>query len=250
MNWPDYKDKLKKHFWFSKKELSQFIILSVAFAFIFSFTEWGVETFDFVSGIRNLLIACILVAVSLFVHHAVQRLIALKVGFIPEHRIWWPGVLLGLILVIFSNGNIMVFAGCYMLIHHVSAYRLGRHRIGPNIRTWGYITMFGPVVNVALAGIAFGINMSVGSALLNNFMWFNFMLAIYNSLPFPPLDGGIMFFASRLSYSFVAGVIYGYLILIYVFGIIGLSAIFISILVGCACWIGCYLFLEKESMPF
>lgn len=249
MNWPDYKDRLKRYFWFSKKEVTHFAILTVVFAFMFSFNKWGVDSFDAASGAKNFIIAIALVAISLFIHHAAQRFIALKFGFKPEQFIWWPGILLGLVLIIFSNGNIMVFAGSYLLIHQISHYRLGRRRIGPNIRTWGYIALFGPVINVAIAGLAFAVNLSLGSDLLNNFMWFNFMLAIYNALPFPPLDGGIMFFASRMTYAFFAGVIYGYLLLIYAFGIIGLSAIFISVLIGCICWLGFYFFFEKISSP-
>lgn len=250
MSWQNYKDKIKRYFWFSGKELNELMLLSLAFAFIFSFNAWGVMTFDAAAGIKNLLVAFIIAVISLLAHHSAQRLLSLYAGLKPEHRIWWPGVLIGLIFVLFSNGKIIILAGCFVAITALEAHRLGRFRPGPNLRTWGYVAMIGPLVNIALAVIVQAINLSIGSALLSKFVLFNFLFAIYNSLPFPPLDGSRMFFASRLAYSFFAGAIYSYLIMVYAFGLSWISSVLYSGIIGFVCLIVFFIVFERESWYF
>ncbi|MBW2973247.1 hypothetical protein KY346_02560 [Candidatus Woesearchaeota archaeon] len=245
MNWPEYKDRLKRYFWFNKKEMRELVLLIFLFAFIFSFDKWGVEKFDLLMGIKSLVLALIIVAISVFIHHAVQRLAALYLGYRPESRIWWLGILIGIVVLIFSNGRLMIFAGSYFMIHMLTAQRLGKHRYGPSITSLGYVAMLGPLANVLFAGLLKMLNYGIGSAFLESMIGFNFMLAIYNVLPFPPLDGSKMFFGSRLAYAFFLGMIASFLVLVYVLGFSVIASIIISFLLGAVCWIVFYLLYER-----
>ena len=247
MSWQNYKDKIKRYFWFSGKELNELMLLSLAFAFIFSFNEWGAVTFDAAAGIKNLLVAFIIAVISLLAHHSAQRLLSLYAGLRPEHRIWWPGVLIGLIFVLISNGKIMILAGCFVAITALEAHRIGRPKSGPTLRAWGYVAMIGPLVNIALAVIIQAVNLSIGSAILSKFVLFNFLFAVYSTLPFPPLDGSRMFFASRLTYSLFAGAIYSYLIMTYAFGLSWISSILYAGIIGIICFIVFFIVFERES---
>lgn len=246
LSWHEYRERLKRYFWFTKRELYEFALLVFFFALIFSFNKWGVEAFDFSTGLRNLLLAIVIVGISVFVHHAVQRLFAIYFGYKPEQRIWWLGVLLGLVLIIFSNGRLMVFAGSYVMIHMHSMLRLGKHRYGPSIKTLGFVAIFGPLANLLFAGILKAINMSVGSPVLESFIGFNFMLAVYNALPLPPLDGSKMFFGSRLAYVFFIGIILSFLLFMYVFGFSFVVALILALLIGVVSWIAFYLGIERS----
>ena len=114
ISWHEYKDRINRYFWFNKTELRDFILVVFVFAFILSFDKWGVNKFDVALGLKNLFIALFFVAISVFLHHAVQRLAALYLGYKPEQKIWWFGILICLIFLIFSNGRIMIFAGSYL----------------------------------------------------------------------------------------------------------------------------------------
>lgn len=246
LSWHEYRERLKRYFWFTKRELYEFGLLVFFFALIFSFNKWGIETFDFSTGMRNLVLAIVLVGISVFVHHAVQRLFAIYFGYKPEQRIWWLGILVGLILIIFSNGRLMVFAGSYLTMHMHTMLRLGKHRYGPSIKTLGFVAIFGPLASLFFAGILKVINMSVGSPVLESLIGFNFMLAIYNALPFPPLDGSKMFFGSRLAYVFFIGIILSFLLLIYILEFSFVTSLLIALLIGVVCWIIFYLGIERS----
>ena len=98
MGWSNFVDKLQKYFWFQKYELRGFFITVLVLAFIFSFTEWGADAFDWREGIFNLSSALFIVVVSVFIHHSVQRIVALYFGFRAEHILWWQGLTFSLIL--------------------------------------------------------------------------------------------------------------------------------------------------------
>ncbi len=55
------------------------------------------------------------------------------------------------------------------------------------------------------------INSGIGSPVLDLMIGFNLLYAIYNAIPFPPLDGSRMIFSSRLAYFFFAGLMLGFI---------------------------------------
>lgn len=110
MNWRNYKDKLKKYFWFSREELTHFGIVVLVLALIYSWNDWGTDTFDIAFGFKNLLIAILLIGITVFVHHSGQRLYALARGFRAEQKLWWHGLLIALILVMLTNGKFKFFS--------------------------------------------------------------------------------------------------------------------------------------------
>ena len=245
ISWHEFKDRLKRYFLFNKLETREFFLVVLFFALILSFDDWGIEKFNLVAGFKNFFIAFCIVAVSVFLHHAVQRCAALYFGYRPEQRIWWLGILISLILLIFSNGKVMVFAGCYIMTHMLTSQRIGKHRYGPSIRTLGYIAMFGPLANFLFAGILHTINLSLNSPVLTTMVGFNILFAIYNIIPIPPLDGAKMLFASRLAYAFFFAAVAGYLALVYALGVSILFALFVAILCGIIGWIVFYLMFER-----
>ncbi len=245
ITWHEYKDRINRYFWFNKIEIRDFLLLVLFFALIFSFDKRGGATFNLLDGLKNLVVSFILVAISVFIHHAVQRLAALYLGYRPEQRIWWLGVLIGLAVVIFSNGRIMVFAGSFLMIHMLTRQRLGKYRYGPSMKSFGYAAMLGPVANLLFAGILKAINMSIGSPLLDSFVGLNLLLAFYNAIPIPPLDGSRLVFGSRLGYVFFIGAMLAFLALFYVLALSIIACLVLAFLVGIVSWIVFYVLFER-----
>jgi len=242
-----YFDTVKRYFWFNKQEWRSLAIITVVFAFIFSFNEWGDTAFDFMIGIGNFARALIIVAMGIFIHEAGQRLAGLKIGFRTEVKIWWYGIIAALILAFISRGSILFFAATGMTLHHMATHRLGHFRYGPNVRAMGVIALMGPVANILAATFmkVLQVNLHLipmDSVFAYKFFLFNWVFALVNLLPIPPLDGSRLLFYSRLTYAFVFGTIAGYLILFS----LGVYSYVLALIIGIAVWLSFYVFYESE----
>lgn len=194
VSWPDYKDKLARYFRFSRTELNGLIVLIIVFAFIYSFTRWGEQAFSLQAGLKNLLFALIIVGLSVMIHHSAQRMVGLWYGYRIEHRVWWMGLIIGLLAVVLSNGKVLIFVGSTLFAHFMPAHRIGKFRFGPSTRQIGASAFAGPLACVV---ISFFLALAFPSPFFNDFLNFNLLFAIYNMLPIPPLDGFLVYAGSK-----------------------------------------------------
>ena len=232
--------------WFKKEEWQDFWIVAFVFAFILSFNDWGAKTFSLGTGIANLFIAFIITTVSLLVHHFGQRLYAAKKGIQAEQRVWWPGLIIGLILVIFSNGAVKFFAATALFVHHVAAARVGRFFHALTDRAIGTAALAGPLFSIvfAVAIKTFQNLFAPGWLLADKIFMFNVSFALFSMLPIPPLDGSRVFFASRALYAFTFGAAAGYFILSQMFH---LYSIWWSLAIGAVFGMIFYLAYERGA---
>jgi Zn-dependent protease len=245
MSLRNYLDKLNKYFWFSREELLHFTLAILCLAFIYSWTNWGVQRFDAIIGLKNYLIAIIFIAITVFVHHAGQRMMALSLGFRAEHRIWWYGVLIGLILVALTGGKIKLLAATGFIVYLLPVHRLGAFRYGPNITTIAKIALAGPIANFFFSALVKSFEWAglLSPAISNRLFVLNIAFAAWNLLPIPPLDGAKVFYYSRLTYVFVFGSITSYVFMVY---FLSIYSYIIALLIGCIIWLLYYIFFEKE----
>jgi hypothetical protein len=238
MSWENYKDKVKRYFPFSKTELKNFALLVLIFAFMWSFTQWGERSFDAAEGFRNFVLAVIIVGVSLFIHHAAQRLYGLFFGFRVEHQIWWTGMLAGLLAVLLSNGQVLIFAASSMRAHFMPSHRLGAFRYGPGLRQMGIIAFSGPVISAVVAFFAY----LIAPVALHDFVLFTLLHCLYNMLPIPPLDGLHVFVGTRAAmggifwYTFLTSFFIGFFLLYFVGGAGMLLSALLAVIIGFAGW--------------
>ncbi|MEM4282324.1 MAG: hypothetical protein QXU88_00845 [Candidatus Woesearchaeota archaeon] len=228
---------------FSKEELKDFFVVILVLAFIASFNEWGEEVFDFGVGIKNFVISLVVVALSVGLHHLAQRWWADREGLIPEHRVWWFGLLIGLLLVFFSNGKIKWYAATALYLRHTLS-RIGRVPYYPKATQIGIVTLMGLLANAVLVLLARVGQPLLGQALANKLFYFNILFALLSLLPIPPLDGSRVFFASRPIYVFAFLSISAYLLLAYVFGTI---SIMWSVIIGMVGWLIFQLAFERGA---
>lgn len=240
----NYLDKLKRYFWFSREETLHFCLATLCLAFIYSWTDWGTNTFDAALGIKNYVTAIILIGITLFVHHAGQRMMALSLGFKAEHRIWWYGILFGLIVAALTGGKIRILAATGFIVYLLPVHRLGAFRYGPNLTTMSKIALAGPILNFIFSAIIKSFEWAgiLSPAISNKIFVLNIAFAAWNLLPIPPLDGSKIFFNSRLTYVFLFGSVVSYVFMVY---FLGIYSYVLALLIGSITWLLYYIFIEK-----
>ncbi len=246
----DYLNQVKVYFRFSKEEVKGFFLLVILFAFIFSFDQWGPKggEFDLYYGLKNLLIALIISLISVFIHHSTQKLMAIYYNLSAEITIWWYGIIISLMLLLVSNGEIKLLAASALFVGPLIKHRWGEPRFGERFSHVSTIALLGPLANIFIATLVktfdvwFGFNLVSEQGFWYNLFWFNWMMALYNFLPIPPLDGSRIFFASRLAYAFAFGCIVGYIFLY----IAGIYSYIFSLIIGGIFWLVFYIFFERK----
>ncbi len=250
--WSDLIDKTKRYFKFTKEDSKALIISTLILAFIVSFKEWGTGSeFSFVIGIKNWIIAIFMVGIALFVHNAGQKIMGLHLGFKVEYRIWWYGLLIGLIVVFVSRGSLWILAPGGIFLHHMAQHRLGFFRYGTNLSSVGNIAFMGALANILLATILkfLQVNLhliSLDNVFFNKLFLINWAIAAYSLIPIPPLDGSRVFFASRLTLMFLFGCIGGYVMLILLFGI---YSFIWALIIGVLVWFIYLITVERKAWP-
>ncbi len=233
-------DKVKRYFHFGKFEIRDFFLTILAFAFIFSFTEWGHVTPSVQIGLKNYFVSFIIVGISFFIHHAAQKIMAIHLGHEAEEKFMWKTLLICLLIVFLFNGKVMLFVASSVIISVLPYHRLGKATRGPDRMHYAIVALAGPLANVIFAAIVIALSSSV---IANKIFTFNLLFAAYNLLPIPFLDGSHVFYASKLLYAFVFGFVLGYILLSY---IAGFYALILALLVGVIFWFVLYFFYEKE----
>ena len=238
-------DKLDRYFWFSREETLALIITIVGLSFITSWGQWGTDTFSAYLGLFNFFKAFIFITITLLVHHSAQRITALIYGFKPEHKLWWNGLFIGLILAILSKGFIQFLGASALLLYMMPAHRIGKFRYGPTFTHIARINLMGPVANILLAGFIKSIEWIgiIPSTISQEFFVLNLWFAATNLLPVPPLDGSKILFKSRLTYVLVASTVLAYVALLSLFEI---YSYILAIVIGLTCTVVYYLTIETK----
>ena len=241
----DMLDKIKRYYRFTHHELRGLIIAMLAIAFIISFKEWGTTSFDFQVGLYNLFNVILIVALSILVHDAGQRLWGLAVGYQVEFRMWTFGLIVALIVAFISNGNLWLIVPSGFLLHHLAGHRLGWFRYGINYFGQGMVALAGPLFTLMLVIFLKVLSAFSPNPLIHKAIIFNVIYAITSLLPIPPLDGSKIYFGSRMLYAFALPAIALSTILMVVNVPIFLSLV-LSFLVGIVLWLTYYISFERK----
>ena len=163
---------------FTKKEIRDLIISVIVLALIFS-------SFNLGNFLTTLFIVLIV-----FVPHEIlgHKIVAQHFGCSAEYRIWFLGLLLGIITALFPVGIIFAAPGA-VYISPIIRKKFAFSVAHLTKREYGLISLAGPAVNIII-GIGllvissfFPLELFVLSAKLS------FFLAFFNLIPIFPLDG-------------------------------------------------------------
>ena len=165
---------------FSRREIIHLAIATSVLAIAFGGT----------SPEKFLIILLVLVPTFLFHEILGHKLVAQHFGCEAEFFMFVPGLIIALILGLFSN--FLIVAPGYVLISSV-VKRKGYYRPLTTSEN-GMISLAGPAVNIVVGAIMLFLLLFVD---LSDFLYtlcyiiakFSFALAFFNLLPIPPLDG-------------------------------------------------------------
>lgn len=169
-----------KQFTFSKEEIKALVISTLALGFIFSY-GYGLNLITI--GVTTLI-----VALSFIPHELGHRFLAIKYGAMARYQMWTTGLFLALILAIITGGNFVFAApGAVMIQPRYDLY--GKIRTLSS-RQIALISAIGPGTNIIIAFIATVlVKFVIASPILVMAAQINSLLAVFNLLPVPPLDG-------------------------------------------------------------
>jgi hypothetical protein len=241
----DLTDKIKRYYRFNKLEARGFAIAILVISFVISFRNWGTVEFNFAEGLGNLLQAVIIVAFSVLIHDAGQRIWGLAIGYKIEFKMWTFGLLASLAAVFLTNGRFWLIVPGGFLIHHLAGHRLGWFRYGINYFGQAMVALAGPLFTLMLIILLKISNAIFPGAFLEKAILFNIIYLITSVIPIPPLDGSKMFFGSRLAYAFLMPALIIAAIMLMIDIPVILSLI-LSMLVAVVLWIVYYVTFERK----
>lgn len=172
------------------KEAKELMISALVLALAFSIAGHGGISGIAAITIYSVVITLITVSLGFLLHELGHRFLARHYGSYAEYRMWKHGLGLALLMSFFG----WVFAAPGAVMIHSRADLWGRrHEL--TIRRTGLISLVGPLINVLLAivftvlSLAYPPYGSIASFGASINMW----LALFNMIPFPPLDGSKVF---------------------------------------------------------
>ena len=199
-SWRNFKHKFMKYGTPEPKEVRGLLITAVVFAFIISFRDWGVDNFSITLGFYNYFLSLILVLIALIVFELGHRIFALWMGYKSQYRTWIPGLLISLVFTFLSNGYFPLLLIGGLTIKTLEIHRLGKFQPELSMKQVGWIAMAGSVTLIVFAVLLKPFDSSLVMAKL---MKICVLIAIFNMLPIPPMNGLRTFFGSRVIYVFV-----------------------------------------------
>ena len=161
---------------FTIGEIRDIAISLVVLSFVFAYPEILSDPFFIVISLLG-------VGVAFIGHELSHRFVARKFGFYSAYKMWPQGLLLALLLTIATNGG-FVFAAPGAVVF--SSYWIMKR---PTMKEIGLIGIAGAVFNITLMYASLSLYFITGIHVLSFVASINGWLAIFNLIPFGPLDG-------------------------------------------------------------
>jgi len=141
------------------------------------------------------------IVLGITLHEIGHKVMAQSMGFESRYKLWEIGIVLVLAMAIITKGRFIFAAPGFVVTEG-----------DPTPRERGWISIAGPATNIILATLFF----AAGGAFATSAAYVNVLLAIFNLLPLPPLDGsGVMEWSpGAWSTAFGMSLLLGFILLI------------------------------------
>ena len=167
------------------RELKDLVVsaLLLALAFGLAFSGGFRALSDPARLITMFLIALVVISAGFILHELGHRFVARKFGCFAEYKMWTTGLVLAIMCSFFG----FVFAAPGAVMIHPGADLGGRPALTK--QRLGIISIAGPAMNICLAMIFILLNGLYPSLVFYLGARINTWLALFNLIPFGPLDG-------------------------------------------------------------
>ena len=196
-----------KKFRFTSKELFEMLVSAAVITFIFGYADFKNASPDQLLRIGAIYFP--IIGLAFIFHETAHKLTAQSFGCWSEYRMWAEGLIIALVLRL-TLGFTFIAPGAAYFSPFKHGIPLQQFKLTK--REVGWIGIAGPLINIVL-GVLFYIAWLFGilPLAINGFSvlllgaYVNFMLAFFNMLPIPPLDGSKVWRWSPILYISVMG---------------------------------------------
>jgi len=182
--------RIKRNMKFTRREINDLLISWAVLSFALAVLWWGIDRPFLI--LRMMPQSIIAVGTGFAFHEMAHKYTAQRYGLAAEFRRWD----FGLLIAVFSSFLRFLFAAPGAV--YTSGYA--------DEKTMVKTSVSGPAANFIIALISIGLSFFISSNFLHFLAYFNLLLALFNLLPVPPMDGskilryspllwGVMFFS-------------------------------------------------------
>ncbi|HDQ59772.1 MAG TPA: hypothetical protein ENN30_01110 [Candidatus Woesearchaeota archaeon] len=185
---------------FTLMEIRDLAISALVLGFVFSIALRGFEFSDTGSAVFNYFIALIIISPALIFHELAHKFVAQKYGCRANYVLWPTGVLLAVFITVITGlaGTPVIFAALGAVMISTSyPTRLGYKFVTLTSSEIGKISASGPITNLVMAVGSYML-MPLHPTIFGISAMINAIIALFNMIPFPPLDGSKIFGWSRI----------------------------------------------------
>jgi Zn-dependent protease len=168
-------------FSFTSIEIRDILVSVLALSVIFAYPQFLAEPASF-------LVYLLVVAVAFMGHELSHKFTAIRLGYFSEYRMWPQGLLLALFMALATGGRILFAAPG--AVYFASRWMF---QSSPTRSDVGKIGASGPLFNIIAGAASVAALFSPGLGFLYFLALINLWLAIFNMIPFGPLDGAKVF---------------------------------------------------------
>ncbi|MFO7872157.1 MAG: hypothetical protein R6U26_00770 [Candidatus Undinarchaeales archaeon] len=177
-----------KKYHFTQKEISHLAISVLVMSFVVAYSMISGTVSGFIETGTAIVVTMpasfVIIAPAFVLHELGHKLTSQRFGFQAEYRMWTQGLLFALLITIMSGGSFIFVAP--------GAVYFGGGTRKASLEHTAKIGISGPLVNLMLAGV-FGSIAVITSGTIGMIgsygAYVNAWLAIFNLIPFGPLDG-------------------------------------------------------------
>ena len=178
----DYIHNVREYLDFDKKEIWAIVVSILLFTLVLGYDD-GYDSFIAARYFLNLFDSFIIATSLVLAKELGQKLFAISRGYTVKIKLWYPMVIIQLLVLILTQGSVHIILPVMgMFIHHNEKLRLGRFRFGHHYFDNAIIAFTGPLTSIYFAYL-FKIFSNFSNPLIEIAMLSHIIYALVNMLP-------------------------------------------------------------------